>query len=110
MVKRAIVIVLGAAAGVVLWFAFDAVRADDLHSDPHSQGCVNGDWTECVDYVTPVEPVRPVPAAQPCKAWLGNSNSASIAVLSQCLRAARRGQDAGRAEQVRRARAVAASA
>ncbi len=109
MVKRAIAIVLGAAAGVALWFAFDAVRADDLQSDPRSQGCTNGDWTECVGYVAPVEVLRPVPAAQPCKAWLGGSDGASIATLSRCLRAARQGKDGARVEQVKRARSIAAS-
>ena len=109
MVKRAIAIVLGAAAGVALWFAFDAVRASDLHADPGSEGCMMDDLTTCIGYVAPTEALRAAPVTPPCKAWLGHSNSASIAVLSQCLHAARRGQDAGRVEQVRRARAIAAS-
>ncbi|MEQ1863647.1 MAG: hypothetical protein ABL996_03235 [Micropepsaceae bacterium] len=109
MVKRAISIVLGAAAGVALWFVYDAVRAEGLHSDPDAQGCVRGDWTECVGYVTPVEALRPVPAAQPCKIYLGTSSGASLAILSQCLHAARRQNDGGRVEQIKRARAIATS-
>lgn len=110
MVKRAISIVLGAAAGVALWFAFDAVRADELHADPEAQGCLfdKAAMTSCVGYVAPVEPPQPV-AAPPCKAWLGGANAASIAMLSQCLRAARRGQDSERLERVKRARAIATS-
>jgi hypothetical protein len=109
MVKRAISIVLGALAGVALWFAYDAVRAEGLHSDPDAQGCVRGDWTECVDYVTPVEALPPALAAQSCKAWLGDSKSASIALLSQCLHAARKDNDGERVEQIKRARAIATS-
>ena len=109
MVKRAISIVLGAVAGVALWFVFDAVRGGDLNADPSAQGCVSGDWAECVGYATPTEVLRPVPAAQPCKVWLGSAKGASTALLSQCLRAARQGKDAVRVEQIIRARAIATS-
>jgi nitrogen fixation-related uncharacterized protein len=111
MVKRAISIVLGAVAGVALWFAFDTVRADELLADPSAEGCLfdKASMSSCVGYVAPVEALRPVSAAAPCKAWLGGSDVASIAMLSKCLRAARQGTDAARLEQVKRARAIAAS-
>ena len=111
MVKRAIAIVLGAAAGVALWFAFDTVRASELRADPAAEGCLfdKAVMTSCVGYAAPIEVLRPAPAAAPCKAWLGGSDSASIAMLSRCLRAARRGTDGERVEQVKRARAIATS-
>jgi hypothetical protein len=40
---------------------------------------------------------------------LGDSKSASIALLSQCLHAARKDNDGERVEQIKRARAIATS-
>lgn len=111
MVKRAIAIILGAAAGVLLWFAFDSVRASEFSADPSAEGClfVKGAMTSCVGYVTPTEVLRPAPTVPPCKAWLGGSDAASIAMLSKCLRAARQSKDGERIEQIKRARAIATS-
>jgi hypothetical protein len=110
MVKRAIAIILGATAGAILWFAFDSVRAAELHADPNSQGCTREQFTACVSFVTPIEEFKPSPVAQPCKAYLSNTSGASIAALAQCLRAARQSKDLERLEQAKRSKSTAISA
>ena len=50
MVKRAISIVLGAAAGVALWFAFNAVLNARSQEDSSAAGCLREAFVECVGF------------------------------------------------------------
>jgi len=113
MVKRAIAIVVGAAAGAGLWFLFAAVRAEQSEADPSMEACMKDGFVECVGYVTPQQAPpaikTPSPVAEPCKGWLSATSEGSMALLSQCLHQARSERDAQRLEQIMRARAVAAS-
>lgn len=116
MVKRAISIVVGAAAGAALWFALYAVLTARSEADPSMDGCVQGGLVECIGYETPqrtLPPARPSsPIAVPCKGWLNATGEGAMAMLSQCLHQARRGgasDDAAGIESIRRRRAIAAS-
>ena len=111
MVKRAISIVLGAAAGVALWLVFNAVLMARSHAEPGTEGCLREAFVECVGFEKPqppaIEPARPI--AAPCKGWLSATNAGSVVLLSQCLHQARSDRDAQRFEQIKRAQALATS-
>jgi len=97
MVKRAIAIVLGAAAGSALWFVFDAVVLAPPKADPRAQACASEEMIVCAGYEVPASAkVAPaLPAAQPCKAFLSATGAAPLQQLSACLHeTARAKQDA----------------
>jgi len=110
MVKRAIAILLGAVAGILLWYVFDWWRTPaEVEAVPLSVAdCVQHAMVDCVD----AEGFVPAPpaagsVAQPCKDWL--SEDLGAAALSACLQEARRGRDAVRLENFKRAQRIAAS-
>jgi hypothetical protein len=112
MVKRAIAIVAGAAAGVALWY-FVVWAREEMQPEPAMSF---GDCThygyDCVGY-EPEEPKGlPAPVApsvaDPCKSWLSGAAGSGTADLSRCLHTARRGDDLERLEQAKWARRTAA--
>ncbi len=112
MVKRVVAMLLGAFAGVVLWYVVDCVRSPtEAEADSVSfENCVRDAYVDCVGYddVLPTAPEAPrEPVAQPCKDFL--SEDAGVAALSACLHEVRRGDDAGRVKAVQRAQLIAGS-
>lgn len=109
MVKRAIAMVIGAAAGTLLWYAVAWLRSPvEASADPVAiEHCLRDAYIDCVSHSSPsVAPEAPM-IAKPCKDWL--SGDADSAALSQCLHEARRERDAVRMENLKRAQRIAAS-
>jgi hypothetical protein len=92
MVKRVIAAFAGAIAGALLWFAFNALASAVPDADVTVQACERGPLIDCVRFEAPVEAPRETEAATavaaPCKGWLGG-DARSLALLSECLHAAR---------------------
>lgn len=109
MVKRAIAVVLGAIAGVLLWYLFDWMRSPAEASDTMSiENCLQDGYVGCVEFRTPAQPAPAFETvARPCKDWLGGD--AGSAALSRCLHEARRDRDAVRLENFKRAQRIAAA-
>lgn len=110
MVKRAIAILLGAVAGILLWYVFDWWRtpAGAKEMPVSVADCVHHAMVDCVDAegFVPAPPAEE-PVAQPCKDWLSEGLGASA--LSACLQEVRRGRDAVRIENFKRAQRIAQS-
>lgn len=112
MVKRVVAMLLGAFAGVVLWYVVDWVRSPaEAEVDSVSiENCARDAYIDCVSEGEGLPEVLEAPSepvAQPCKDFL--SEDAGIAALSACLHEVRRGGDAGRVKAVQRARLIAGS-
>jgi len=110
MVKRVVAMLLGALAGVVLWYVVDWVRSPaEAEADSVSiENCVRDAYVDCVSYddVLPTPEAPREPVARPCKDFL--SEDAGVAALSACLHEVR-GDDAGRVKAFRRAQQIAGS-
>ena len=118
MVKRAITLVAGAAAGAALWFIVSAWASGPSDPEPSVVSCVREALIDCVGYEAPAPAQASLPDAppieiiEPCKGWLSATGDGAMALLSQCLHEARRGTDRAeeaRKEEARRKRAIAAS-
>lgn len=113
MVKRVVAMLLGALAGIVLWYAVDWVRSPaEAEADSVSiENCVRDAYVDCVgqDEAFPdAQDAAPrMPLAQPCKDFL--NDDAGVAALSACLHEVRRANDAGRGKALRRAQLIAGS-
>jgi hypothetical protein len=110
MVKRVVAMLIGALAGVALWYAVDWVRSPaEAEADSVSiENCVRDAYIDCVseDEAFPTTPEAPL-IAQPCKDFL--SEEAGVAALSACLHEVRRGDDVARVKAFQRAQLVAGS-
>jgi hypothetical protein len=104
MVKRAIAILLGAAAGVALWYLAVWAREAMQPQPVMSFGdCVRYGY-DCVSYDAEPQEIIPLIApaapADPCKSWLAGADG-GVAALSQCLHTARRGVEREQLEKAR---------
>jgi hypothetical protein len=113
MVKRVVAMLLGAFAGVVLWYVVDWVRSPaEAEADSVSmENCIRDAYVDCVSddqafEAVPEEAPRE-PVAAPCKDFL--SEEAGVAALSACLHEVRRGNDAERIRAFERAQKIATS-
>lgn len=101
MVKRAVAILAGVVAGLLLWTFVEWLRspaeADDVIS---VDTCVHDKYVDCVSQQTPA------PVVRPCKEWLQGSD---VAALSRCLHEARRAEDGSQFDAAKRAAAIATS-
>ncbi len=89
MVTRAVAVVVGALAGVLLWYAVQWVRVQAHESSVITvETCEPGALVDCVAYEAPA-PMDEAP--QPCKDWL--ADGATRAALSQCLHGIARARD-----------------
>jgi hypothetical protein len=92
MVKRAVAMMLGALAGVLLWHAAQWVRAQAHESEVITvETCEADALVECVDYEAPAPAER---APDPCMDWLADGGAR--AALSQCLHGIARARDSER--------------
>lgn len=111
MVKRVVAMLLGAFAGVVLWYVVDWVRSPaEAEADSVSiENCARDAYIDCVsDDAFPAAPEAPSePVAQPCKDFL--NEDAGVAALSACLHEVRRGNNAEHVDAVKRAQLIAGS-
>jgi hypothetical protein len=113
MVKRVVAMLLGAFAGVVLWYVVDWVRSPvEAEADSVSiENCIRDAYVDCVSddqtfEAVPNEAQRESVAA-PCKDFL--SEEAGVAALSACLHEVRRRNDAERVRAFERAQKIATS-
>lgn len=109
MVKRAIAMVIGAAAGTLLWYAVAWLRSPvEASGDPVAiEHCLRDAYVDCVSHDTPsAAPEAPL-IAKPCKDFL--SEGAGVGALSACLHEVRREDDAGRVKAFQRAQLIAGS-
>jgi len=113
MVKRVVAMLLGAFAGIALWYVVDWVRSPaEAEADSVSiENCVRDAYIDCVSEgeafsAAPDEAPRE-PVAQPCKDFL--SEDAGVGALSACLHEVRRENDAGRVKAFQRAQLFAGS-
>jgi hypothetical protein len=112
MVKRVVAMLLGALAGVALWYVVDWVRSPvEAEADSVSiENCIRDAYVDCVgaDEAFPAAPEAPnEPVAQPCKDFL--SEGAGVAALSACLHEVRRGNNAEHVNAAKRAQLIAGS-
>jgi hypothetical protein len=111
MVKRAVAMVLGALAGVLLWHAVAWVRASAEPDAISTENCVRDAYVDCVGQGEALpnlqDELPSEPVAQPCKDFL--SEGAGVAALSQCLHEVRRENGIERVKALERARQIATS-
>lgn len=101
MVKRAVAVVIGACAGLLLWHFVGWLQTPSEDDVISVESCVRDKFVDCVAHETPA------PAVAPCKAWL--SGSTDVSALSRCLHEARRDEDGVRFDEAKRARLIGGS-